>query len=328
MSWEDQGRQYHMWFGHGTAPDHGDKAVPDPSVMGNSIDGRALALAYGVIAALPASLRGRAETQYQHGILARLQEAMAAWMKGTRLGQATFATRFFGRDVDDPVVRNLHAAALGAATATSHEELRIAADRVADAIKAVGVDQWPRFVVDALDRARDQATVAAVEKSRQPIEPASDAIRPVYPIETAIEVAAAGISGGATAAVRAVGNVILRQVFPQAPYPKLDVAAASATSVRDKLTRYTLNLEHPLGRSKAQWFEKALGFTRQNSDQLARQLVFDEKTAVQTAVTKYGTKFNQVINVVGTNGRTIPVTTAWIRGEDGVAKLVTALPGK
>jgi hypothetical protein len=24
MSWEDQGRQYHMWFGHGTAPAKGE----------------------------------------------------------------------------------------------------------------------------------------------------------------------------------------------------------------------------------------------------------------------------------------------------------------
>jgi hypothetical protein len=83
-----------------------------------------------------------------------------------------------------------------------------------------------------------------------------------------------------------------------------------------------------VGGSKAKWFEQALGFTRQNSEDLARQLVFDETSAVQTAVTKYGTKFDQTINVVGANGRTIPVTTAWIRGGDGVAKLVTAFPGK
>lgn len=28
MSWEDQGRQYHQWFGHGTAADTGEDA-PD-----------------------------------------------------------------------------------------------------------------------------------------------------------------------------------------------------------------------------------------------------------------------------------------------------------
>ncbi len=141
MSWEDQGRQYHMWFGHGTAPDKGKKSSPDPSVTGKSTEDRVLALAYGAVAALPASLRGRAETQYQHGTLPRLKEAMTAWIRGTLLDRATFANRFFGREADDAVVRSLHSAALGAATATSHEDFRDAAYKLADAIKAVGVDQ-------------------------------------------------------------------------------------------------------------------------------------------------------------------------------------------
>jgi hypothetical protein len=101
----------------------------------------------------------------------------------------------------------------------------------------------------------------------------------------------------------------------------------SAASVTDKLQRYTLNPDHPSGRDKAQWFKQALGYTRENAEGLAKQLVFDESKAIETAVTPYGTKFNQTINVVGANGRTIPVKTAWIRGSDGVARLVTAVPG-
>jgi len=101
----------------------------------------------------------------------------------------------------------------------------------------------------------------------------------------------------------------------------------SAISVADKLQRYLLNPEHPIGGAKAQWFDRALGYTRQNAGGLAQQLVFDETKAVQTAVTPYGTKFNQTINVVGANGRTIPVITAWIRGADGVVRFVTATPG-
>jgi hypothetical protein len=105
-------------------------------------------------------------------------------------------------------------------------------------------------------------------------------------------------------------------------------AKASAASVADKLERNLLNLEHPVGGSKAQWFEAALGFTRANAADLARQLVFDSSKAVKTGVTQYGTKFNQTIEIVGANGKTIPVTTAWIRGEDGVVRLITAVPGK
>jgi hypothetical protein len=70
-----------------------------------------------------------------------------------------------------------------------------------------------------------------------------------------------------------------------------------------------------------------LGFTRDNTSDLGNQLVFDPAKAVQTEVTQYGTKYNQIINVVGANGRTIPIQTAWIRNTDGVVRLVTAVPG-
>jgi len=103
--------------------------------------------------------------------------------------------------------------------------------------------------------------------------------------------------------------------------------AASDASVRDKLNRYLLNPEHPIGKSKAAWFKKALGFTRENSSALADQIKFNPETAVQTQVTTYGTKFEQTIDVVGANGSTIPVKTVWIVGPDGVPKLVTAIPG-
>jgi hypothetical protein len=97
-------------------------------------------------------------------------------------------------------------------------------------------------------------------------------------------------------------------------------------SVDDKLARYLLNPTHPKGGSKAAWFEQALGFNAANAEDLASQLVFDPSKAVQTEVTQYGTKFNQTIDVTGANGRTIPVVTAWIRGNDGVVRLVTAVP--
>lgn len=68
-----------------------------------------------------------------------------------------------------------------------------------------------------------------------------------------------------------------------------------------------------VGASKAKWFQQALGYTQANSAGLAKQLVFDSGKAVQTAVTQYGTKFNQVIKVTEANGRTIEVMTAWIK---------------
>ena len=104
--------------------------------------------------------------------------------------------------------------------------------------------------------------------------------------------------------------------------------ALTQASVDDKLARYILNPNHPHGGSKAKWFEEALGFTRNNADDLAQQVVFDPSTAIQTAVTPHGVKFNQVIPITGANGRTIDVTFAWIKNNDGVTRLVTSIPTK
>jgi len=165
-----------------------------------------------------------------------LKEATTAWLRATALDQATFAARLFGRGADDPVVRDLHRAALGAATATSQDDLRDAAEKVTRAMQTVGTDQWPRFVADAAERARDPGTQAAIEKSSQPLDPARDAIRPVYPVETAIGIAAAGRAGGAAAA-RAAGSALLRQFLPESRPPTgssiPDIAEGAATKACD-----------------------------------------------------------------------------------------------
>ena len=180
MSWEDQGRQYHMWFGHGTATDKGKKAASGSSVAGQSEADRILALAYGALASLPPAQRRQAETQYDNGTLPRLKEALTAWLRAAALDRASFGSRLFGRGADDPVVRDLRRAALRAATAESHDDLRDAAEGLARAMQGVGIDRWPHFVADAAQRARDPATQAAIEKSKQPPSPDRKAIRPVW----------------------------------------------------------------------------------------------------------------------------------------------------
>ncbi len=201
-----------MWFGHGTSADKNKQPAPDSSVVGKSTADRVLALAYGAIASLPAAQRRQAEAQYHNSTLPRLKEAMTAWLCATALDQTTFASRLFGRAADDPIVRDLHRAALGAATATSQNDLWDAAEKVAKAMQAVGIDRWPRFVADAAERARDPATQAAIEKSRRPPDPARDAIRPVYPLETLL----LGMGArGAVGAARAAGGALLKQLLPE-----------------------------------------------------------------------------------------------------------------
>jgi len=102
----------------------------------------------------------------------------------------------------------------------------------------------------------------------------------------------------------------------------------SASSVYDKLTRNLLNMEHPVGGSKAKWFKDALGYTLENMDDLAKQIVFNAEKAVQTEVTQHGVLYNQTIEITGANGKVINVVFGWIKNNDGVARLVTGIPTK
>jgi RHS repeat-associated protein len=106
------------------------------------------------------------------------------------------------------------------------------------------------------------------------------------------------------------------------------IAYLSRLSVEEKLLKYLLNISHPVGGSKAKWFKEALGFTVDNADDLANQIVFNSKTAIQTGVTEFGVKYNQVISISGANGKVIDVTFAWIKNNDGVVRLVTGIPTK
>ena len=127
--------------------------------------------------------------------------AHAATGRGTRRDRR----HAFGREADDPVVEKLCSAALGIGLATGHAELREAAEKLAEVMQTIGLDRWPRFLADAQERARDPATVAAIQKSQSPPGLRKDAIRPVYPIETLFGIGAVGVAGGTAAATRAVG---------------------------------------------------------------------------------------------------------------------------
>ena len=170
VGWEDQGRQEHGWFGHGTAPvkptdqaghDGTEPFGPDEASQ------RFAAVAHGAIAALPADLRARAAVRNDPATIERATDLMRSWVRGAALGQAQFAERFLGRAADDLVAKELRAAAMGAAVAKSHAALAEAANHLANAMQGIGIDRWQRFLADAQERASDPATVAAVEKSRQ-----------------------------------------------------------------------------------------------------------------------------------------------------------------
>lgn len=102
--------------------------------------------------------------------------------------------------------------------------------------------------------------------------------------------------------------------------------SVNKNSVMSKLEGYSLNPNHPSGGNKARVFESALGYTRENADDLGRQLSkgFDTSKAYRAVENHYGgTQYSQIIDVTGPNGRTVSVNTGWhVVGDE--ARLSTA----
>ena len=72
-----------------------------------------------------------------------------------------------------------------------------------------------------------------------------------------------------------------------------NIGKTTEESVRIKLSGYLLNPTHPQGGPKAKWFEKALGFAKNNLEDLAKQIIFDPKTAKPITMTSFGQKYHR-----------------------------------
>ncbi len=279
-----------MWFGSGHAPVKLKPIVEkDGSTTEQELEERLRTVVHGAIAALPRKFRPQAEAQFQSGTLETLTEAMAAWIYGGKMDAASFAHHFFDRDADDPVVASLRAAVSETVEAETRPQLAAASGHLADAIKTVGVDNWPRFVADARRRAHFKATLAAIEKSRQPPDLHRDAIRPVYPIENALAAGAAAMTGGISGVAGAVARDIVgavasksladkpapsagKQTAPQtaangAEQPEASVStrqtssSSSTTNSADAVTIQQAAAALPAGMSQAA-FGRLAGFTQ------------------------------------------------------------------
>lgn len=80
-----------------------------------------------------------------------------------------------------------------------------------------------------------------------------------------------------------------------------------------KLTEYALNPSHPVGGNKAKVFESALGFTKNNADDLILQLRKGvmKNTPIPGKIDQYGSRFTVDIPVVGPSGKGT-VRSGWI----------------
>src|SRR5207244_3400648 len=114
-----------------------------------------------------------------------------------------------------------------------------------------------------------------------------------------------------------------------APSPRLEdpgpTAVFDTANLQDKLHGYLLDPDHEQNQGKAIWFQKALGFDKNNWQQLASQLYFDESTAVFQKITPHGRFYQQEIPITGPNGRTINEVFVFKKDRGGNVTFVTRL---
>ena len=70
-------------------------------------------------------------------------------------------------------------------------------------------------------------------------------------------------------------------------------------------------------------------FELNNLNILAKQIIFNDATAIHTKSNQYGHTLEQIISIKGVNGRIIDVVFVWLKSSaDGVVRLITAIPTK
>lgn len=95
---------------------------------------------------------------------------------------------------------------------------------------------------------------------------------------------------------------------------------------KEKLSGYALNKEHKGGgRDKAIAFERALGYNKENYQDLIKNINknLDHFPAEFKGKGKHGERYQVIMNLTGPNGKTAKVLTGWLTDEKGKARLVT-----
>ncbi|MHB8573994.1 MAG: DUF6883 domain-containing protein [Dehalococcoidia bacterium] len=99
--------------------------------------------------------------------------------------------------------------------------------------------------------------------------------------------------------------------------PNADRATVSVQKLRD----YALSAHHPVGVHKARVFAAALGIRQEDWEFLRSQILDGIRTAPasKAPATAYGERYRVTLQIVGRNGRIMPVTTAWFIPNEGEA---------
>lgn len=166
--WRYQGRQYHQWFGHGTAPKEEKGGGNGPAELGSlfdplSIEQRVDYAAGSVVAHSPRNERTRWEARLSGAGRESLKTSVAVWYGASGMNRDAFRRRLLDPLTDDETVNRLRGAAKGIVDARTHAQLGDAGADLAAAAQTIGVDRFPRFLGDAERRA-----VAAVSEHAIP----------------------------------------------------------------------------------------------------------------------------------------------------------------
>ncbi len=172
MSWEDQGRQDHGWFGHGMGTATGKPtAATDQLFDPDNASARLAWIAHSAIMHLPRKEWYRQSIAFDQPRLGRLQTAMAAWGGARSLSQDAFEGQFMGGSTSETAVRRLRAAAEGARTARTHEDLSRASADLAGGMQGVGLERRPAFLRNVADTADASQRAAAAQEPVAQVSP-------------------------------------------------------------------------------------------------------------------------------------------------------------
>lgn len=98
----------------------------------------------------------------------------------------------------------------------------------------------------------------------------------------------------------------------------------------DKITKYLLNEEHPIGKGKASFFI-SMGFSSNSPGELSSVLSNHPKTAEleRELTTDWGTKYIFVCNIMTPNHNNVCLVSVWqIDNQTTTPRFVTAYPNK
>ena len=147
-SWVYQGRQYHMWFGHGTKPkDAKSGSVPQDVLP--SLQDRIHNVGHTLVAGLPASKRHHAAARLSAADHGRLDRLLSGVAHAYPLGPRLVALRMLGKNADAPGVGAFVRAGAVLRTASTNADLREAADLVAHSAQDMGLDRFKPFLREA-----------------------------------------------------------------------------------------------------------------------------------------------------------------------------------